>query len=746
MTTSQSYSAGVRRALSIAGLYFAAVAPAAQFAMFHTSSPAYPHPSLVWSTFGVHAVVWICAALRRIPAPTVLASWAVVGATIGMQMVAAGVAEPVAPRNIALTIAATAALVLPLRAALAASALVSLVTAVALLVTAQTPTETLWGIAVQTPIYAISVAAALGLAFRELRRIAHQADDQARAGLEADRTVQRKALEAEAARRRSRMVHDTIVNTLGAIATARIASSDRLVAQRCAEDVQMTDVLGRSATPLHPSMDAVLAHAGALDVDLESEGLAQLEQHLSSEPSWRRREIVAILRETVTNVAKHAGVTQARLHYDARTYTVTVSDDGTGMTDVASLSGSLKTRADDARARVQITSGPDRGTAVELSIPPLNDSPRGIFEAASARMATSIVAVMLTEFTVIGVVVLAFGGDWSSSAVTPPLLMWLVVAAVLMALLKNAGRARTLPFGVVAATYAAIVVMAIIYYLADDAGGVCGIKPPLAWSGDAVATIGAILVLVDGRARVVLPAVGLSATTVMLALSGTGSDCVGTTMGLFATDLLVIGAFYVLRYQTLRLSKVAAAHYDNQIRRREELERLAAEKALDDDGFAATLEFSRGILQAVAEYPARAHEPRIRDAARLEESYLRALIGLPSEVVAASSKQSFVTAIDAARAAGVGISVHASPGVLDDNSAGLIVSVVHDIITRSRRGDEVSIGVFGSRAEPSVIIVASPHAVTGHLPGQRSDAEVTVTAELGLVEMRWFDGAHRSGR
>jgi hypothetical protein len=257
-----------------------------------------------------------------------------------------------------------------------------------------------------------------------------------------------------------------------------------------------------------------------------------------------------------------------------------------------------------------------------------------------------------------------------------------------------------------------------------------------------VAIVCVVLVVVDGRARVVLPAVRLTGAAVVLMLGDTAPGCGGSTLGLFVTDMLVIGAFAILRRETLRLTTIAATHHRDRIRRRDEQERLAVDEALDDDGFGTTLQLSRDILLAVAERPDRVRDPRLRAAAGLEESYLRALIGLTADIVTAATKQRFVAVIDMARAAGVGVSVHAEPGVLDDDSAGRVLTTVRDVVERCRAGDRLSICVFGPPAEPSLMIVAPPHALVGYPHA----ADTDVAAELGLVEVRWSVGAHRDRR
>ncbi len=80
---------------------------------------------------------------------------------------------------------------------------------------------------------------------------------------------------------------------------------------------------------------------------------------------------------------------------------MTVRDDGAGMADPAPLTEAMANRVRDARAQVQIRSEAGHGTTVALQIPPLDDTATGVFETASARMATAVAAVMLTEFLVI---------------------------------------------------------------------------------------------------------------------------------------------------------------------------------------------------------------------------------------------------------------------------------------------------------------------------------------------------------
>lgn len=722
--------------MTTAALYFAAAAPLIQFLAFGTSTPAYPQQWLVWAAFAVHAVTWVGAFARQLPVWAVLMSWTTIAVTIAAQGAAAHVIEPVAPRNISMTIAACAALLLPTGAAVAVTAAISAAASAALVMGARPAPMTVWNAAAILPVYTLGVAAGLSLAFGVLYAVAREADAQAQARLSVDRTVQRAELAAQARRLRARRMHDTIVNTLGAISAGRIVSSAPLVSRRCAEDAVSAEQLRTSAIPIHPTIDDVFKRANELGVRIDGIGVDGLRDRLEAEPSWRRRELIALIRELVTNVAKHADVGRVAIEYDAALRTVTVTDTGVGMADRTVLEESLSARAQDSAVAVDVTTAPGAGTRISLHIKPIPMGAGRVFEAASARMATVIGAAMLCQFALASVVSLAFGGSWSWQSVWPPALTWLITAGVLLLLVNNGGRRRHLSTGSVLAAYAGLAAMHLVYRVAGVPDSVCGLSPTLAWAGDAAATIFALLVLVDGRLRVVVPAVALTTLGVGEMLSKHGSDCSATTFAMFTSDVLVIGAFYILRRKTLRLSAAVVQDVDDQLRGREQQERAAVAEALDNDGFDATLAFSRQILTSVADDPRRARTPEIRASAGLEEGYLRALIRLTAGIATPTATRRFVGLIDGARVAQVGLAVHTDPGVLDDESADAVVEAVADLLQRCEPGDELSIGVYGPPTEPSMMIVAPPRALVGYPHGRQ-------TQELGLVEVRWPVGAHR---
>ncbi len=85
-------------------------------------------------------------------------------------------------------------------------------------------------------------------------------------------------------------------------------------------------------------------------------------------------DVVAIVREALTNVAKHAGATavQLSLHATTSRLTVTVSDNGSGMGEVSRRSGldNMRRRAENRSGSMVVAEVPDLGgTTLVWTVP-----------------------------------------------------------------------------------------------------------------------------------------------------------------------------------------------------------------------------------------------------------------------------------------------------------------------------------------------------------------------------------------
>ncbi|MCV7228604.1 hypothetical protein [Mycolicibacterium komossense] len=732
---------GVDRALTNAALFWAAVAPSIQFLLVGANSHDLTRPLAAGVAFAIHAAVWALAALRRVSPPALLATWTLIGVAIAAHATGSTIEILRAALNVGISVSILAGLLLRLQAAVASSLAISLAIATSLYVAVDDLTPYAWSYLVLLPVNCLGTALAAGVAVRELRAVAAEADHRAHARLTADRTLARRQLEAEAGRRRARLLHDTIVNTLGAIATGRIVSADSVVARRCADDIRAVDESRANQHVASASVDDIFAHARAIGVDLTIGNVAGFRRCLADLPGWQRREILSTIRESVTNVAKHAQVAEAAIEYCSATRHVTVTDAGEGMSDIAPLQSAMAVRAEDAGTRTTVASTPGGGTATTIEIPiPRPTTRSDVFQRASFRMAAGIAAVMLTEFGVVMLVTTTLRTGWSVAAFAPPLTVWLIVAIALAVVLRYAGDAAGLPIGAVGGTYVALMGGMVIFGFSHPAQAGCGVHPNLGWGGDAAATICAVLVLLDGRARVVAPALAVIGLGSFIVLYHDAAHCGGSTVALLIADALVVAAFLVLRRQVSRLSDAVATQLDDELHGRAQQDRLLAEIAIRSGSFDSLIDEARALLLRVCTQPELVHDPEIRATAALEECYLRALIGLPYE--SGEITEAFVEIINAAKRARVSVEVNLEEGVLDAALAQSVSMAVVGIIAACAPDDRVCLGLFRSSGRGELILVAPPNAIAA---GQSviaaspmaGEADVRLTNSDGLVEIRW---------
>ncbi len=218
--------------------------------------------------------------------------------------------------------------------------------------------------------------------FAELVSLA-VASAQARADLVASRA---RLVEAgdEQRRRLERNLHDGAQQHLVSVAlTLRVArakvgadpeATARLLDEAARELDTGLEALREIARGLHPAILGehglsraleALAERLPLGVDVDAPG-EPLPGHIEATAYY-------IVSEALTNVAKHAGATRARVvvRRDGDTLRCEVSDDGRGGADPAGGSGivGLRDRAEAAGGTLSLVSPPGRGTVVSASLP-----------------------------------------------------------------------------------------------------------------------------------------------------------------------------------------------------------------------------------------------------------------------------------------------------------------------------------------------------------------------------------------
>ncbi|GAA3337105.1 hypothetical protein GCM10017714_02690 [Curtobacterium pusillum] len=190
----------------------------------------------------------------------------------------------------------------------------------------------------------------------------------------------RAGVEAEAAA----ILHDTVLNHLGAIALAPDGPMDPQLARTVEADVAMLigkEWLSAGAPSARPEADVAVQAFERMVDDHRAHGL---DVAVTGDPSALARldqaAMTAVLRavgQCLANVRKHAGTDAAEVSVfdDGVACTVMVVDDGRGFDESATspdrmgLRGSVRERIGRVGGEVQVWSSPGSGTSVMMSVP-----------------------------------------------------------------------------------------------------------------------------------------------------------------------------------------------------------------------------------------------------------------------------------------------------------------------------------------------------------------------------------------
>ncbi len=218
---------------------------------------------------------------------------------------------------------------------------------------------------------------AMRIGVLRIRKLVATADEAA-----ADLAVERESILIEQSISRSsaedaRVLHDTVVNTLSAIAMGGAATGDLdVVRARCLEDVERVRerFRDRAEAPDASLLSLTQSNTG---VQINRTGLSD-EELLRIEPLLDRDTVQAVIgatRESIRNVAKHAGVSEAQLDISQLRdqLVLTISDLGRGF-DGNVISGrglaeSVVARIRDVGGEAAIESTPGVGTSIRLRAP-----------------------------------------------------------------------------------------------------------------------------------------------------------------------------------------------------------------------------------------------------------------------------------------------------------------------------------------------------------------------------------------
>ncbi|OZC33840.1 histidine kinase [Gordonia polyisoprenivorans] len=693
--TTSMYAACVDSALIRLALGMAVAAPLVPLSIRHGADD---HIGL-WCGYAIHLVVGVLAMRGYARPGAALLSWMGLVVAIAATTTVPDTAHLRAVVDACIMFGIGAALVLPARRALATAAATTLA-ATACTAALLPATTTVLRYQLATPVYALCGAAAAAVIAASLRRVALLSDRAARAGLDADRAL----AETRLAARRSRLLHDTVINTLGAIARGRLTGREDAVVARCRADLEALATVGDVDTSVLRTLDEVIEDAAALGVRVLIADRTPVDAFLAGQPPSRRSEILALIREALTNVAKHAQVPVARVWSAPDSTAVHVDDDGVGCADPQALRTSMDARA--AHTGVAITVHTLAGTGTSVTITPEIDRPgsqAGTLVASTGPLAASVSAIMLTQFALISIITFVVDRrDTPPGAVSTAALVWTLTAACLVAVIGTAARSGRLSSPVLAIIGATVTASAVLVGT-HGMPATCGTTSIVGWSGDAAATLCVVVILVDGRVRVVGPVIAMvvAATTLLTLLGPQG--CASSAPVLLVADVLVVAAVVWLRHRLVTMSR-AIDHRQMRMRSiRMARDQAAATEALRADGVGDTLIAAAALLHRIAADPAATEHASVRADAEREEGYLRCIAGLPT--AAPILTRLLVDLIAIARPHEVRLSIIAAADV-DERTAARAREVVARVIIESAPHDAVSMGFFDDEDGPSLTVVA----------------------------------------
>lgn len=305
------------------------------------------------------------------------------------------------------------------------------------------------------PLYALAIAAATIGGRRALLRAARrtrvaQADlAEATASAEAMREVELRL------REQARRLHETVLNTLTAIARGGLADDPAVTARIRERSAQSASVLA-SFADIGPDPRPPVRERWALGVEpavaalREAGVVVDLDAPVGCRPPDDvGRAFMTAMVEALLNVQRHARARRVVIRIDGdgeRALRVEITDDGVGFdpqrrSDGFGLSESIRAPLADVGGSARITSAPDLGTTVQLEWSRLDEAGEPVFDT------TAFVRPVL----------LAFGAFTVASAILTLsgfTLPWIGVAALLVAVVAGlvlavSSRSGILPASVV---------------------------------------------------------------------------------------------------------------------------------------------------------------------------------------------------------------------------------------------------------------------------------------------------------
>lgn len=204
------------------------------------------------------------------------------------------------------------------------------------------------------------------------RRMADELEDARRRAVEDGRRL----ATAQERHHQNRLLHDSVLQTMEALAGGWVAADEELRTRALREAQQLRQAISESEPVATQQLPAALEQL-ACDYAARGVTVELVTAEYGTSPTASRTDaLLAAAREALTNIAKHAGVRRAvvRLATVGQRVELSVRDHGRGFDPSVVKAGfgceqSIRARIEEVGGTVEIWSEPGRGTRVRVWVP-----------------------------------------------------------------------------------------------------------------------------------------------------------------------------------------------------------------------------------------------------------------------------------------------------------------------------------------------------------------------------------------
>ncbi|HWV50783.1 MAG TPA: ATP-binding protein [Microbacterium sp.] len=557
------------------------------------------------------------------------------------------------------------------------------------------------------------IAAALFM--HALRRIARTLDWQKDAAAEEELRTARQQASAQATAEYVRVLHDTIVNTFGALARDGSRETDPVEAQeRCRRDLERIRSFNRRSVGDRD-------HRLSL-TDLDNVGLPVIWAGISGDDLRRFQALLPVpvldalygcASEAILNAAKHSGAERVTvdIRYADDVLHVEISDDGRGFdrssTTERGIADSLFARGDAHGILVSLDSAIGEGTTVRLSSP-LNapeDSATAADPQEAARPLRMFIQGMALAWglhaILAGIALEAANPGYDIVPAFVLLAMLLVFTGVVWAVRRQGGPASG---WLRASMFVAIPVANWCALASVDYGR----DAPYLFQAMSLTVLPVLIHVCSSTLTPFVAAVGLQVTStlVIAAIADSGVHRFAAIALLEAPTfaLLAVWCIFLLMFRSIGAEVADAQRKMERALRDAAVYEAAAEIQLQWS--ASALQAPLGLLQGIADGTISPNDPETRRRCADEETFLRQISALP--LSATSMSRWFALALAEARRKQIRLELRAEQAhVADVESAEAFGRLMLDciagsserrtlIVTLLQRGDSTRMLIVGS--------------------------------------------------